>query len=181
MIRHIIREFLAHPAELLTFRTLSRLVASDADVLHAIAEQRLDLLMFAASSDQFVKLFPDAAERIASDGVEQAIAEVRAMPSERDARRDRPSCDYFSTRRSLWTCSGLSFRHESLTRRCCWRAICRVRALNPQAIDEDGWREVCRSAGTFMAGRTLAASRDNRFYVSMRPSRRVYAPAYSNA
>jgi hypothetical protein len=43
MIRHMIREFLAHPAEVLTFRRLARLVASDPDVLYAIAKLRRDL------------------------------------------------------------------------------------------------------------------------------------------
>lgn len=45
MLRPVIREYLAHPVELLTFRNLSRLVASDADVPHAVAEQRSDLFM----------------------------------------------------------------------------------------------------------------------------------------
>jgi len=39
MLRHMFREFLAHPAELLTFRKLSYRNASDPGVLHAIAEQ----------------------------------------------------------------------------------------------------------------------------------------------
>jgi hypothetical protein len=44
----MIRQFLAHPAELLTFRRLSMLVARDHDVLHAIAQTRLDLFMITA-------------------------------------------------------------------------------------------------------------------------------------
>ena len=42
MIRYMIREFLAHPAELLTFRHLARRVASDPDSLacHCRTETR---------------------------------------------------------------------------------------------------------------------------------------------
>jgi hypothetical protein len=61
MIRHMmIREFLAHPAELLTFRKWSRLVASDADILHVPSRattlpfhdhfQRINGLFHASSS-----------------------------------------------------------------------------------------------------------------------------------
>jgi len=38
VLRHMIREFLAHPAELFTFRKLSYRIASDPDVPYAIAE-----------------------------------------------------------------------------------------------------------------------------------------------
>jgi hypothetical protein len=146
-IRYMIREFLAHPAELLTFRRLSRLVASDQDVLHAIAEQRPDLFMI-TSNDRFVKLFPEAAERIASGGVEKAIAEVREIPSERDARHDHLACNHFSSDEEILAdLQRVSFRSDLLTRGCCWRAICRVRAVNPQAIDEETWREVCGIRG----------------------------------
>jgi hypothetical protein len=152
MIRHMIREFLAHPAELLTFRRLSRLVASDADVLHAIAEQRPDLFMI-TSNGRFVKLFPDAVERIATDGVEKVIAEVGPVPSERDARRDHRDCNHFSSDEEILADLRLaSFRPESLTRSCCWAAVCRVRALNPQAITEETWREVCGIRG-YLHGR----------------------------
>jgi hypothetical protein len=63
MLRHMIREFLAHPAELFTFKKLSYRIASDPDVLHAIAEQRSDIFMVTAN-DRLVKLFPEAVERI---------------------------------------------------------------------------------------------------------------------
>jgi hypothetical protein len=45
MIRQMIREFLAHPAEIMTFRRLARLVASNSDVLYAIAKLRPDLFI----------------------------------------------------------------------------------------------------------------------------------------
>jgi hypothetical protein len=64
----LIREFLAHPAELLTFRHLARRVASDPDVLHAIAEQRPDLFLV-TPDDRFAKLFPEAVEKIVDVGV----------------------------------------------------------------------------------------------------------------
>ena len=53
---YMIREFLAHPAELLTFRHPARLVASDPDILHAIAEQRPELF-FITPDGRFVKHF----------------------------------------------------------------------------------------------------------------------------
>jgi hypothetical protein len=49
MLRHMIREFLAHPGELFTFRKLSHRIASDPDVLHAIAEQRSDIFIVTAN------------------------------------------------------------------------------------------------------------------------------------
>jgi hypothetical protein len=107
MIRHMIREFGAHPAELLTFRRVSKLVDSDADVLHAVAEQRPDLFMI-TSNDRFVMLFPEAVERIASDGVEKAIAEVKAAPSERQVSAIIPLVvTSLPTMRFLRTCSAL--------------------------------------------------------------------------
>jgi len=45
MLRHMIREFMCHPAELLTFRQLAHRIESDSDVLHAIAEQRSELFL----------------------------------------------------------------------------------------------------------------------------------------
>ena len=105
------------------------------------------------SNDRFVKLFPEAVERIADDGVEKAIAEVRAVPSGRDSRRNRPSCDHFSSDEEvLADVQRASFRPGSLTWRCCWKAICRVRALTPQAIDEETWREICKIRG-YLHGR----------------------------
>jgi hypothetical protein len=59
MLCHMIREFLAHPAELLTFKKLSYRIGSDPDVLHAIAEQRHDLCII-TDNNRFVKLFPEA-------------------------------------------------------------------------------------------------------------------------
>ena len=56
MIRHMIREFLAQPAELLTFRRLARRIGSDPDILHAIAEQRPDLFLV-TTNDRFIKLY----------------------------------------------------------------------------------------------------------------------------
>ena len=81
----MIREFLAHPAEILTFKRVARLVASDSDVLYAIAKLRPDLFMISAN-DRFVQLFPEAVERIVGTGVENAIAEVRAAPAEHGVR-----------------------------------------------------------------------------------------------
>ena len=152
MIRHMIRQFLAHPAEFLTFRRLSRLVASDPDVLHGIAEQRPDLFLI-TTNDRFVKLFPEAAERIASAGIENAITEPRTVPSGRDRRRDYPGRLHFSSDEEILAdLQSASFGPESLTRGCCWRAICQVRALSPQAVDEETWREVCRIRG-YLHGR----------------------------
>src|SRR5258708_9915551 len=86
-IRQMLKEFLRHPAELVTFQRLARHIASDADVLHPIAEQRPDLFVI-TSSDRFVKLFPEAVERILGHGIEQTLAEVRLPRSGATAVRD---------------------------------------------------------------------------------------------
>jgi hypothetical protein len=93
MIRHMIREFLAHPAELLTFRKLSYRIASDADVLHAIAEQRPDLFII-TENDRFVKLFPEAVERIIEVGMDRTIAEVGIARSRLASEHDYHPCDH---------------------------------------------------------------------------------------
>jgi hypothetical protein len=36
---------------------------------------------------------------------------------------------------------------EALTRNCCWKEICRVRALNQRLVDSETWREVCHVRG----------------------------------
>jgi len=147
MIRHMIREFRAHPAEILSFRRLSRLVASDPDVLYAVAKLRPDLFMITAD-DRFVKLFSEAVERIAQVGVESAIAEVRPAALEHATKREDHPCSHFSSDDEILAdLQRGSFQPESLTRYCCWREICRVRGRNPKAIDEDTWREVCRTRG----------------------------------
>jgi hypothetical protein len=147
MIRHMIREFLAHPAELLTFRKLSYRIASDADVLHAIAEQRPDLFII-TDNDRFVKLFPKAVERIVDVGVDRAIAEVGVARSRPTSAHDHHPCDHFGSENEILT--GLlhcSFHPDSLARNCCWREICRVRSASPNVIDAETWREICRIRG----------------------------------
>lgn len=147
ILRHMIREFLAHPAELLTFRKLSYWIASDPDVLHAIAEQRPDLFIITAD-DRFVKLFPEAVERIVDVGVERTIAEVRAVRSEPDSKREHRPCGHFSSDdeilADLLRCS---FHPETLTRNCCWSEIGRVRGVNARVVDMETWREICRIRG----------------------------------
>jgi hypothetical protein len=152
MIRHMIREFLAHPAELLTFSRLSRLIASDPDVLYAIAKLRPDLFMITAD-DRFVKLFAEAVERIAHVGVESAIAEVRPAVFGHVEKGVHHPCGHFSSDQEILdNLTHSSFQPDSLTRNCCWRQICRVRGLNPQAIDQETWREVCMVRG-YLQGR----------------------------
>ncbi len=102
MVRCMIREFLAHPAELLTFRHLARRVTSDPDVLHAIAEQRPDLFLV-TPDDRFVKLFSEAVERIIDVGVERTIAEVNVAHPKTVPTRDHRPCDHFGAESDILT------------------------------------------------------------------------------
>jgi hypothetical protein len=108
-----------------------------------------DVIFFMITADErFVKLFPEAVERIVLLAVESTIAEVRPAPSERGTRRDHRPCSHFSSAEEILAdLSRGSFRPESLTRHCCWIEISRVRGHNPKAIDADTWREVCRVRG----------------------------------
>ena len=143
----MIREFLAHSAELLTFRRLARLVASDHDVLHAIAHTRPDLFMI-TGDDRFVKLFPEAVERIVHVGVEHAIVEVRPPIVPDPSKHDPTLCSHLSSDEEILAdLQRCSFHPDSLARNCCWRHICRVRGHNPGAVDQDSWRELCRIRG----------------------------------
>jgi hypothetical protein len=151
MIRQMIREFISRPAELLTFGLLAHRTGSDRDVLHAIAEQRRDLFLITAD-DRFVKLFPEAVQRIIETGVERTIAEIRPSTSNAQFPREYSACEHFSSDaeivRDLVQCS---FSPESLTRSCCWKQICRVRADNYEAIDGETWKEICRIRGYLLA------------------------------
>lgn len=147
MIRYMIREFLAHPAELLTFRHLARRVASDPDVLHAIAEQRPDLFLV-SQDDRFVKLFPEAVERIVDIDVDRTIDEVNVAPPKTVSARDHHPCDHFGAEGEILTdLLHCSFHPDTLIRNCCWREICRVRSANPGVIDAETWSEICRIRG----------------------------------
>jgi|SRR5579863_4558798 len=147
MLRHMIREFLAHPAELLTFKKISYRIASDPDVLHAIAEQRPDLFII-TENDRFVKLFPEAVERIVEVGVDRTIADVRIARSGPTPTHDHHPCDHFGSENEILTdLLHCSFHPDTLTRNCCWREISRVRSANPGVIDAETWREICRIRG----------------------------------
>jgi hypothetical protein len=151
MLRHMIREFMCHPAELLSFRQLAHRIDSDSDVLHAIAEQRSDLFLI-TRNDRFVKLFPEAVQRIAETGVERTIAEVRPMPSRMGSVRLHRSCDHFSSEDEVLTdLRNWSFTPDALTRNCCWNEICRVRGTHPGVISPDAWSEICRVRGYLQA------------------------------
>lgn len=147
MVRQMIREFLSHPAELVTFRRLAHRIACDADVLHAIAEQRPDLFVV-TKNDRSVKLFAEAVERIVEDGIERTIQDVKVPVLERSPARDYRLCIHFDSEDEILNdLRRCSFHSSSLTRSCCWREICRVRSANPQIVDHETWHEVCRIRG----------------------------------
>jgi hypothetical protein len=136
MIRYMIREFLAHPAEMQTFRRVARRITADSDVLHAIAEQRPDLFLV-TPDDRFVKLFPEAVERIVDVGVERTIAEVNVAHPKTVSTRDHHPCDHFGAESEILTDLLNCSLPDSLTRNCCWKEICRVRSANRRVIDEE--------------------------------------------
>jgi len=147
MIRFMIRQFLAHPGEFLTFRKLSFLIpGSDSDVLHAIAEQRSDLFAI-TKDDRSLKLFPDAVQRIIRYGVERAVVEIGPSHSNTSSKQRRGRCGHFSEEDILEDLLRCSIPPEALTRNCCWTEICRVRGLNQNLVDQESWREVCRIRG----------------------------------
>jgi hypothetical protein len=41
--------------------------------------------------------------------------------------------------------------YDVLTSSCCWREICRLRALHRDAVDDERWREICRIRGYLLA------------------------------
>lgn len=153
ILRHMLREFLTHPAEFLTFKKLAFLIRTntnflaDADLLHIVAEQRRDLFII-AGNDRCLKLFTEAVERIVKDGLEHAIDEVGPINAKTHPKAEGHRCDHFSgDEEILADLTRCSFPPSALTRNCCWREICRVRARNPKSIDKETWREICSIRG----------------------------------
>jgi hypothetical protein len=153
MLRHMIREFLAHPAEFMTFTRLAFLIraatneAVSSDLLHVIAEQRSDLFII-TRNDRGLKLFTDALERIVSMGVDSVIAEPAPVHSEAHPKYEHHRCNHFSgDDEILDALTRCSFGPPVLTRSCCWKEICRVRGMHSNAIDADAWREICSIRG----------------------------------
>lgn len=151
MIRHMIGQFLAHPSEFLSFERLSRLMNDiPTDVLHAVAEQRRDLFVI-ARNDRALKLFWEAVERIVHDGIERAVEEVGPVPDSVRTGHGRDRCQHYSDEEIIPDLLGCSLSYDVLTSSCCWREICRLRALHRDAVDDERWREICRIRGYLLA------------------------------
>jgi hypothetical protein len=147
MIREMIRQFLKQPGEFLTFGQLVfRIPGADKDVLHVIAEQRTDLFLI-TRDDRALRLYTDALQNILQRGLDAAIAEIGAPHSIRDQKTHNDRCSHFAEEEILADLIRCSLPADSLTRNCCWKQICRVRALNQPLVDSETWREVCHVRG----------------------------------
>ncbi len=147
MIREMIRQFLKCPGEFLTFNQLVfRMPGADKDVLHVVAEQRGDLFLI-TRDDRSVRLYTDALQRILQKGIDTAIAAVGPPRGGSTQGHDRDRCSHFTEEEILADLVRCSLPPEALTRNCCWKEICRVRASNQRLIDSDTWREVCHVRG----------------------------------
>lgn len=152
MVRQMIRQFLAHPSEFLNFERLSRLMGGiHTEILHAVAESRPDLFVI-ARNDRALKLFWEAVKRISDNGIEKAVEEAGSVPPDilrKEHTRDR--CQHYSDEEIVPDLLGCRLSSEMLTRSCCWREICRLRAIHREAVDDEAWRELCRIRGYLLA------------------------------
>jgi len=147
MIREMIRQFLKEPGEFLTFGQLVfRIPGADKDVLHSLVESRSDLFLL-ASNDRAVKLYTDALQRILNQGVDTAIAEAGPPHGHREERRQDDRCSHYSAEDFLADMVRGSLPPDALTRNCCWREICRVRAQNSHRVDPQTWQDICHVRG----------------------------------
>jgi len=147
MIRQMIQQFRVHPGDFLTFGQLAhRIPDADADVLHAIAEQRRDLFVI-TRDDRRVKLHLEAVERIDQEGIERAVVVPEPVAAVANAPHERRHCNHFSEEQILADLLRCSLPSEALTRGCCWREICRVRGHNLHQVSQETWNEVCGIRG----------------------------------
>lgn len=158
LIRSMVLALRDHPAEWLTFKRLSQLVAlpdCDENILGAVAEYRHDL--FAISNDRKLKLRPNVIEAIALIGI--ANWKVPARP-ERVERASFDSGTPTVSRKPGVGCYCNSSYDEilidikesvvpddALLNSCCWKTICRVRGLYFNMVDPEMWRELCQRRG----------------------------------
>jgi hypothetical protein len=151
MIRQMIRQFLAHPSEFLTFRRLSRLMNGiDADILCAVAKQRSDLFLV-TQDDRYVKLFSESVERIIHDGIGRVMEEVGSVPYSAMSQHDRNHYQDDSYEGIIPDLIGCSLSAEMLVSSSDWRQICRLRGLHRDKVDDETWREICRIRGYLLA------------------------------
>ncbi len=158
VIHAMVRVLREHPAEWLTFKRLSLLIAvpsCNADLCAAIAEYRDDL--FAVNADKRLKLLQSVIKEIALQGI--AKWQIPARPE----RIDRGSLNSQSSQSDRTATVGCycnlsesevlndlkagSVPEDALLNQCCWRTICRVRGLHFSSIDPETWREICQHRG----------------------------------
>jgi hypothetical protein len=150
IIKMMMRELMARPGEFVSFRRLSWLMNGiPSEVLGAVAEQGRNLFVF-TKDDRAIKLFPDAFERAVRHGVEATAATANAAP--RHSASDRwDRCGHEIDENTIPDLMGCSLSAEMLTRTCCWREICRLRAFHRNQVDDETWREICRVRGYLLA------------------------------
>lgn len=151
MIREMIRQFLTRPGEFLTFSQLVfRIPGADKDVLHALAEQRLDLFVV-ARNDNSIKLHTEVVGRVVRKGIEAAMVESTSMRIGTRPANGHVRCAHFSEEELLADLQRCSLPSEALTRGCCWSEVCRLRGLNSHLVDEQSWRDICATRGYLLA------------------------------
>jgi hypothetical protein len=91
MTREMIRQFLKHPGEFLTFGQLAfRIPNADKDILRSVAENRSDLFVV-TRDDRSIKSHMEAVNRILHDGIE-AVTTPPAPLNAPDSAEERIRC-----------------------------------------------------------------------------------------
>jgi hypothetical protein len=155
LIRSMVFVLRQHPAEWLTFRRLSQLVAipgRDENILAAIAEYRDDL--FAIAHDRKVKLRQSVLEQTANHNVTNWAVPARRVNDERRELEEKVA-RAISGEQSGCYCSmsgskiltdiiGECVPDEALILSHCWIRICEVRGPDLTSIPPEVWSELCR-------------------------------------
>lgn len=151
MVREMIRQFLRQPGDFLTFGQLAfRIPGADREVLHLVADSRPDLFAV-ARNDKALKLHTTAVENILQDGIEAATILPEPNPQAAIEDESRTRCGHYAQEALLIDLQRCSLPPEALTRTCCWREICRIRAFSHPPIDSETWREICVTRGYLLA------------------------------
>ena len=146
MIRLIMRELVAHPGEFVTFSKLSQSMNGiPPEVLHAIAEQGRNLFRI-TRNDKAIRLYPETFELVIRQGLEATASEASSAPPNA-TRYERDNCGHGIDENIIPDLAGCSLSAEMLTRTCCWKEICRLRALHRDRVDDETWKEICRIRG----------------------------------
>ena len=155
IVHAMVRALRTRPAEWLTFRDLSTLIANremDEEVVGAIAEYRKDI--FAITNDRKLKLRESIVEQTAHLDLDNWTVPERRIPDGRRELRDAVAralrvengCCYcsFSDPEIFDDIFAERVPDGALILSCCWKTICRVRGQELNSVPPDIWEELCR-------------------------------------